>query len=203
MRAAAKLDFPVMLKGQFYDAQRANDEDELASVFHAFVRIWGVPLLVQEYISGGEFNVLGVGDGHGGVTGLCCLRKTVVSSKGKGLGGVVVREPHLEKITARIVKHLQWRGPFELELMHDEGSDTFRVIELNPRFPAWVDFLSALGLNFPAQIVSLLTNGLVDPLPETPVGRFFLRHQIEVIGSMEELALLTTDGIWQAQRSKQ
>jgi carbamoyl-phosphate synthase large subunit len=200
-RAAETLGFPVMVKGQFYDAQRVGNATELARAFAEIVQVWGLPVLIQECISGGEFNVLGVGDGRGGVTALCCVRKTILSSKGKGISAVVLREPRLVDIASRIVGHLQWRGPFELELIYDEPAGQFRIIEMNPRFPAWVDFPSALGLNFPAQIVALLTDGRLDRAPEVPAGRFFIRHQVEMIGSMEELAQLMTEGIWQANRS--
>jgi carbamoyl-phosphate synthase large subunit len=200
--AAEEIGYPVMLKGQFYDAHRAGDEAELSKAFREITRVWGVPVLIQECIAGGEINVMGLGDGDGNVASLCCVRKMIVSSKGKGLAAVTLREPRLEEITRRIVMHLKWRGPFELELMHDESSDVFHIIEMNPRFPAWVDFPSALGLNYPSQIVSLLTEGTMGPTVEIPPGRFFLRHQTELIGSMDELAALMTEGIWQSHRSR-
>lgn len=201
-RAAEVLGYPLMVKGSFYDAKLVHDEGELGKAFGEILRKWGAPLLIQKRIRGGEFNVLGVGDGHGGVTGLCTVRKTIVSSQGKGISSVVLREPRLEAIALRIVERLKWRGPFELELMHDEEDDTFRIIELNPRFPAWVDFPSAFGLNFPAQIVALLMGEKVELAIEVPVGRFFIRHQIELIGSVEDLEHLMTEGVRQAQRSR-
>jgi len=199
--AAEEIGYPVMVKGQFYDAHCAKNETELAKAFHEISQMWGVPVLVQECIAGGEFNVLGIGDGRGGVTGLCCVRKMILSSKGKGLAAVALHEPRLEEITRRIVKHLNWRGPFELELIHDDATDVFHVIEMNPRFPAWVDFPSSFGMNFPAQVVSLLTKGTVDPMPVVPAGRFFLRHQTELFGSMDDIAQLMTEGVWQPSRN--
>jgi len=200
--AAEEIGYPVMIKGQYYDAHRVKNEAELSKAFHEISQIWGVPVLVQECIAGGEFNVLGVGDGRGGVTGLCCVRKMILSSKGKGLAAVTLREPRLEEITLRMIKHLNWRGPFELELMHDEESDIFHIIEMNPRFPAWVDFPSSFGVNFPAQVVSLITKGTFEPMPEVPAGRFFLRHQTELFGSMDEIAQLMTEGVWKRTRSQ-
>ena len=200
--SAGELGYPVMVKGQYYDAHRAKNEAELAKAFHEISRMWGVPVLVQECIPGGEFNVTGIGDGRGGATGLCCVRKIILSSKGKGVAAVALHEPRLEDVTRRIVGHLNWRGPFELELMHDEVADVFHVIEMNPRFPAWVDFPSSFGLNLPAQVVSLLTTGTADPMPEVPAGRFFLRHQTELFGSMDDIARLMTEGVWQPSRNR-
>ncbi len=200
--AAEEMGYPVMIKGQFYDAHRVKNEAELSKAYHEISQMWGVPVLVQECISGGEFNVLGVGDGHGGVTGLCCVRKMILSSKGKGLAAVTLREPRLEEITLRMIRCLNWRGPFELELMHDEESDIYRIIEMNPRFPAWVDFPSSFGVNFPAQIVSLIAKGTFEPMPDVPHGRFFLRHQTELFGSMDDIAQLMTEGVRKPVRSQ-
>ena len=110
----------------------------------------------------------------------------------------------LEEIAARIVDHLHWgAGPFELELMHDEETDTYRVLEMNPRpFPAWADFPSALGLNLPAQ-VKCRWYSRERTQREQPIAAgqwVFIRHQVELIGSMDDLALLSTQGIWKAAR---
>ena len=199
--AADAIEYPVMIKGQFYDARKVQNETELTSAFQETIHDWGTPVLVQESISGAELNVLGIGDGLGGVTGLCSVRKTILSSKGKGISAIIVQEPRLESIANRIIAELRWRGPFELEFIHDEISDAYMLIEMNPRFPAWVDFPSALGLNFPAQIISLLTQGNLEPFCPLSPGWFYLRHQVETIGSLSELSQLMTEGIWE-QKNK-
>ena len=58
------LGFPVMLKGVFYGAQKASSLDEALSVFHKTVAKWGVPVIVQAYHPGEEFNIVAVGDGE-------------------------------------------------------------------------------------------------------------------------------------------
>ena len=63
---------------------------------------------------------MAIGDGEGGLLGAVTIRKTVVSVQGKGTSCVVVRDPRVEAMAAAIADRLQWRGPFELELMHDE-----------------------------------------------------------------------------------
>ncbi len=201
-RTAEELGYPLMLKGQYYDARLVHDDKELARAFEGIVQVWGLPVVLQERIQGSEFDVLGVGDGRGGVTALCAVRKMILSSKGKGISSIVLHEPRLTAITSRVINRLKWRGPFELELMQDERDDEFRIIEMNPRFPAWVDFPAALGLNFPAQIIALLTGAPIDPPVEVPAGRFFIRHQVEVIGSVEDLDELMTEGVRRARRSR-
>jgi carbamoyl-phosphate synthase large subunit len=195
MRAGDDIDFPLMLKGQFCDAVRVEHRADLVPTYLAVVRRWGTPVLVQELIRGGEFNLMAIGDGEGGLHGAVTVRKTVVSVQGKGTSCIVVREPRVEALAAALASRLSWRGPFELELMHDEEEDRFYVIEMNPRFPAWADFPSALGANFPAMLFELATTGRTRPMTPVPVGRFFVRHQIELIGSIDELADLATAGV--------
>ncbi len=198
--AADAIEYPVMIKGQFYDARKVQNESELTRAFQEIIHDWGTSVLVQESISGAELNVLGLGDGLGGVTGLCSVRKTILSSKSKGISAIIVQEPRLESISNRIIAEFHWRGPFELEFIHDEFSDSYKLIEMNPRFPAWVDFPSALGLNFPTQIIYLLTQSASEPMNQLSSGWFYLRHQIETIGSLSELSQLMTEGIWEQKK---
>ncbi len=185
---AGRLGYPVFVKGPFYDAALVRTPGELAAAGGAMLADWGPPLIVQEPVSGTEFNVLGLGDGQGGMLGHCAVRKLIISDKGKGNGSVVVSDPRLEEITARVMAETRWRGPFELEFIRDRRDDDYRLIEINPRFPAWVGFPTLLGANYPAAWVEWLRDGTCRALPTLPAGRFFLRHQIEVTGEMSQVA---------------
>ena len=52
---------------------------------------------------------------------------------------------------------------------------------------------------FPAMLVDFAMSGLVRPMTPVPVGRFFVRHQIELIGSIDDLADLATAGVRQVK----
>jgi carbamoyl-phosphate synthase large subunit len=151
-------------------------------------------VILQRCISGTEFNVMGIGDGDGGVLGLCCVRKTIISEKGKGQGAMTVRDRALEEFAGKIIGDLKWRGPFEVEAMKDEDTGEFLLIEVNPRFPAWVDFSSTFGVNFPAALVRGILAGEVEKLPPCEPGNFFLRHFVEVHGRVEQLAAIAAEG---------
>ena len=61
-------------------------------------------------------------------------RRVAVSS---GIGWIVERVFDLSRlmnITRRVLNALDFHGPFELEFVRDPADDTYRVIELNPRF---------------------------------------------------------------------
>jgi len=185
---AEAMGYPVFVKGQYYDATRVASSAALASVGAAILADWGPPLLVQEPVLGSEFNVLGLGDGKGGVMGSCSVRKMIISDKGKGNGSITVRDTRLDEITQRLIAETRWLGPFELEFIRDRRDDAYRLIEINPRFPAWVGFPAQLGVNFPAAWVDWLLHGHCGALPDLTPGMFFMRHQVEVIGDISLLS---------------
>jgi carbamoyl-phosphate synthase large subunit len=190
--AAQKLGYPLVVKGQYYDAKFAGNEMELASAVSKLLAEWGAPAILQRCIQGPEFNALGLGDGEGGIVGLCCIRKTIISDKGKGLGGMTISDKRLVEVCERLIRELRWRGPFEIEVMRDDARGEYSLIEINPRFPAWVDFPSMIGANFPAALVEMIATGRPSPLPECAAGHFYLRHQVEVHGHIDQLAALST-----------
>ena len=154
---------------------------------------WGAPAIIQQCISGGEFNAMGIGDGHGGIIGLCCIRKTIISEKGKGSGAITIHDQALQSMCEKLIRELQWRGPFEIEVMFDEAEQKYSLIEINPRFPAWVDFPAQFGVNFAAALLTMMIDGnAAIKLPRCPPGHFYVRHQVEVLGHINQLADLAT-----------
>ncbi len=91
--------YPVYLKGPFYDATLVHNPMSLAAAAAAILADWGPPLMVQQPLTGTEFNVMGLGDGRGGLLGHCAVRKLIISDKGKGNGSVIVRDPRLDELT--------------------------------------------------------------------------------------------------------
>jgi carbamoyl-phosphate synthase large subunit len=194
--AAVDLGYPVMIKGQYYEAYKAVNESELVAHFHAIVNKWGAPALVQEFIDGSEFNVMAVGDGEGGTGGYCTVRKTIVSEKGKGYGAIVIRDDDLNAIALRIIEHLKWRGPLEVEFVQETRTGEYCLIEVNPRFPAWVDFPSSFGHNLPSLLIETLQSGTMPKLPNYPIGKFFLRHCVDITCDVTDMGKLSALGEW-------
>lgn len=193
--AGAELGYPVYVKGPYYDAVRVGGGEEMAAAAGGIMADWGGPLIVQEPVVGTEFNVMGVGDGEGGLLGWCAVRKFILSSKGKGNGSVVVQDRRLEEMVQRVVAETRWPGPFELEFIRDQRDDRYRLIEINPRFPAWVGFPTVFGANFPALWVDWIRGVGRREMAVVPPGKFFLRHQIEVVGDMGEVAVMLAGGV--------
>jgi carbamoyl-phosphate synthase large subunit len=177
---SVKDQFPMMIKGKYYEAYKANSPEEAFKYFYEIQERWGLPIILQKLVPGDEYNIVIVGDGEGGMLGMVPQKKLVITDKGKGFGGVVVKNPELDDFAARVISILKWRGPCELEVMR--GFDgVYYLIEINPRFPAWVRLAEGSGQNQPAAVVLKALGMDVDPLPQCKSGTLFIRHAEDII----------------------
>lgn len=196
--AIAKLDqqisFPVMVKGQFYEAAIAYSPMEVHGHFERLRAKWGVPVILQEYVAGVEYDVTVLGDGKGGVIGAVPMRKMQLTDKGKAWGGVTVADAALTEFVQTTMAALQWRGPCELEIMRAHDGGQCHLIEINPRFPAWVYLCAGAGRNLPWATVQLALGKKVQPMPPPPPGVLFLRHSLDQICQLSDYQALTTVG---------
>lgn len=195
-QAAAAFGGSVFVKGRFYEAMLAGTPAAREAAYWHMLEQWGAPVLVQEKIEGEEYNVVGLGDGRGGILGSCAIRKMLRTAQGKGFGGMVVRDPQLDAVAQALMGALRWHGPFELEFVKGDGPrGEYCLIEINPRFPAWCDFPSALGCNLPAAALELALGWQPREVLRLPTpGKFFIRHAVDMMGDIRDLAALTTSG---------
>ncbi len=190
---AASIGYPCYVKGCFYDARLVHSPYELRVAFDDLLAAWGGPVLVQEVTVGEEYDVIGLGDGKGGIVASCSIRKMLRTKTGKGFGGVVVADPALDRIVQKIIRALKWNGPFELEFIKGRRRP-HQLFEMNPRFPAWVDFPSQLGCNLPAYMVERLLGLKPGPLAACEPGQMFVRHCVDIVGNIADLAQMACMG---------
>jgi len=190
---AQELGYPVYVKGRLYDAHLVNSPSELVGAYSGIVRVWGWPIIVQEVVVGEEYDITGVGDGKGKILHSCSIRKLLRTSSGKGYGGIVVENPELDEIAAKIISGLKWNGPFEMEFIKSAGRP-FALFEINPRFPAWVDFPSQIGANLPALLLERLLKMRVSKLEKCQAGQMFIRHTMDLVGDFSDFVEMATKG---------
>jgi carbamoyl-phosphate synthase large subunit len=188
------LDYPVIVKGIFYDAQPADNYDEAVAGFNRIKSRWGLPLIIQELVRGDEFNVAALGDGRGGTVGAVAMRKTYVTEKGKGWAGVTIQDPELLKLSRTVIETTKWAGGLELEFIKSRASGEYYLLEINPRFPAWIYLATAAGQNMPAAWLDLALGKTVASLPDYEAGKMFVRCSWDIIADMGRLEQLTTQG---------
>ncbi|MBU1741760.1 MAG: ATP-grasp domain-containing protein [Proteobacteria bacterium] len=192
--AVRDMDFPLLVKGVFYDAHLVGTVDEARGSLRHLTARWGYPAIVQEYLSGQEFDVCALGDGRGGLVGAVPITKLYLTDKGKAWAGVTVSEKELLRLTAEVVRHLSWRGPLEVEVLRAREDGRYYLIEINPRFPAWVYLCQAAGQNLPQALVKLALGREVTPMTDYEVGVRFIRSARDLIVKTDEFEAIHTRG---------
>lgn len=196
-KVAGQFGYPLVVKGVYYGASIVESEASAIMAFHYFAATWGVPVIFQRHVAGDEYNVCALGDGRGNMVGAVAMRKLVLTDKGKGWAGVTVSNPQLIAIAERIIGTLRWRGPLEVEILVEspgESADNYHVIEINPRFPAWVYLTAAAGQNLPAACARLALGCPVSALSPYKSGRMFVRIALDQIADIGAFGQLSATG---------
>lgn len=192
--ACTRLGFPLMVKGAYYQAHRAYTPAEAAAEFRATAAEWGLPVLVQRIVSGDELNLVGVGNGTGGLLGTVTMKKILTTSLGKVWSAVTLKNRAMEEAAERFVAATRWRGPFELECIVDLRRRRPYLIEINPRFPAWSYFATGVGVNLPARMIRRAEGLPLDEPATYEAGRFFMRYTYEMVTDMDRFQAVMTQG---------
>jgi predicted ATP-grasp superfamily ATP-dependent carboligase len=69
------------------------------------------------------------------------------------VGITFIDNPQLLNTVQKLISRLQWNGIAHLDLRYDEKDNTYKVIELNPRFWVTVDASCLMGVNFPHLLI--------------------------------------------------
>lgn len=185
--------YPLVLKGIFYDATIVNNAAEAKSIFFKLITKWGYPCLVQEVIKGDELNLAGLGDGEGNLVGHVTMRKRAMTEKGKAWAGVTIIDEAMLEAAQRLVKALSWRGPLEVEAIRGEDGRIY-LIEINPRFPSWIYLSKAVNRNLPIAVLKLLDKQTELGLAAPRSGYFFIRHAQELVLDLPEFESVLING---------
>lgn len=190
---AFEFGYPLVVKGKFYDAAVAYSPDQAMAHFNKISGKWGLPIIIQQYTPGTEVNLTGLGDGKGQLTGAVPMRKTYITDKGKAWAGVALQDEKLMDIARKLVNGNKWRGGFELEMIRTDKNDYY-LIEINPRFPAWVYLAVGAGQNHPEALVQLALGENVEPFSDYEVGKMFVRYSYDQIVDLKEFENISTYG---------
>jgi carbamoyl-phosphate synthase large subunit len=185
-----KFDYPVMVKGQFYDAWQANNKEQVKQAFMKISARWGLPVIAQEFITGTEVNVVALGDGLGNTIAAVPMRKQYITDKGKAWGGITIADEKMMVITRSLIAQSKWRGGMELELIKTKLGEYY-LIEINPRIPAWVYLAVGAGQNIPEALLKLALGEEVNPMQHYKIGKMFVRYSYDMIVDLEKFAAIS------------
>ena len=96
-------------------------------------------------------------------------------------------------MTRKLIKSTQWRGGMELEIIKTNEGDYY-LIEINPRFPAWVYLAVGCGQNHPEALVRLAMGEKVKPFKKYDIGKLFVRYSWDMIVNLKEFEKISTLG---------
>jgi diaminopimelate decarboxylase len=143
----------VWLKGPYYDASRCPTWDAFTAIRDALSKVWSTDkLFLQAHVSGHEESVM-LSAYQGELLGAVSMRKRDITPEGKTWAGDVSEVPPEFLVPLRqMVRDTNWTGGGELEMVRD-AADRVWLIEMNPRFPAWVHGATIAGHNLPALMI--------------------------------------------------
>ncbi len=190
----AELGIPVVVKGIVHESYLAYSVEEAAIYFNRIRIRWGLPVLLQEYIPGEEYNTDCLVDRDGRLIGTVAMRKLGITEKGKAWSGVTVKDEKLLSLSKDILNKLNWVGAVEFEFIKQTTSGDYYLMEINPRFGTWIYLAANAGQNLPLASIQIALGEKVEPFPPYKAGIMFVRYSLDIISSIEHLANLTTKG---------
>ncbi len=137
--------------------------------------------------------MVGLGDGTGRTVGAVSMRKLYITDKGKGWAGVTIDDSVILDLSKKIIEKSKWKSGLELEYIKSADTGEYYLLEINPRFPAWVYLAPSAGQNLPYALVELAFGKKVETFKPYKVGTIFVRSSWDLItdiSSFEKIALL-------------
>ncbi len=192
-KAADDLDFPLVVKGKYYDAMIVNTKEEAQKAFYKLQAKWGLPVIAQKFITGTEINIAVLGDGKGNTISVIPMRKLYITDKGKAWAGITIEDASYLELADKFVKATNWRGGCELEIMQTTEGISY-IMEVNPRFPAWIYLTAGAGQNQPATLVKMALGEKVEPFKHYTVGKMFIRYAWDLVTDVSEFQQISVKG---------
>lgn len=186
--------YPVVVKGKFYEAKIVHNIEDAQDAFYKISSKWGYPIILQQFVKGQELNVTALGDGKGRLIGAVPSRKTYITDSGKGWAGICINDESLLRLTRHVVESTKWGGGLELELIKEDKTGIAYLIEINPRFPAWVYLAVGCGQNHPEALVRLALGEEVEPFEDFEAGKMFIRYSYDMIVDLKDFEQMATFG---------
>ncbi len=187
------IPFPLVVKGVYYGAEVCHTVNDATMAFGKMSAKWGVPVIVQEFVAGTEFDIVAVGDGKGGLIGAVPMKKMHITDKGKGWSGIVIHDDNLTEMCEKFMRATKWQGPCELEILRTPDS-RYVLLEVNPRFPAWTYLSAGAGVNLAMAVVNLAAGIEQLELSQPDVGTMFVRISLNQITHVDEFQHIVATG---------
>jgi len=123
--------------------------------------------IIQEYIPGQIYNCQFLYKHGQCVASVTDVREiTYPFSGGTGAVNQTVEEPTLMEFSQRMLNHVKYHGPCQVEYRKDPRDGVFKLLEINPKFWGTLDLSIKSGVNFPLLAAKLASGKLDKPKVE-------------------------------------
>ncbi len=146
-------DWKVWLKGPYYEAVRVHGWGGFQDMRSVLSSAWATEkLFLQSHVSGYEESI-SFSAYQGELLDCIRMRKRDLTELSKTWAGDVseVEEEMLVPLR-EMIRRINWTGGAELEMVRDADNQLW-LLEVNPRFPAWIHGATITGRNIPAALV--------------------------------------------------
>jgi carbamoyl-phosphate synthase large subunit len=148
-KAIETYGFPLVIKGETAGVLIAYNSDQVFAFVSEMRDDGHEVLLAQGFVRGDEFAYSAVCGPDHLVIHDVLIKKLCQTDKGKTWGAINIIHADLVAALRKFLRSIAWTGPVEIEMIRDVRDDNFTLIEVNPRFPAWISYTSELGVNLP------------------------------------------------------
>ena len=168
----------VWLKGPYYEAVRIRSWSEFQEMRAVLSNAWSTEkLFLQAHVTGYEESI-SLSAYKGKLLSCVRMRKRDLTEMSKTWAGQITQVPRevLEPLRDTI-RDLNWTGGAELEMVRDADEQLW-LLEVNPRYPAWIHGATITGFNLPARLVEAASGILAKENLAT--GEEFTRVVLEI-----------------------
>lgn len=148
-----RFGMPLVLKGMKARALRTYSQEQARLGWLRFRQEGDATVMAQPAILGEEYGIGVVCGRDSRLIDALPLKKLVMCERGKTWAAIPSPLPHLITQLAELLSRVGWVGPADVEFIRDSVSDRMVLIEINPRFPAWIGFSNMVDINLPRQLV--------------------------------------------------
>lgn len=194
LKAMRSLGLPAVVKGPVSHCIPVASEADAKCAWAQLSASGPQEVIVQSHIAGPVYAVSVVCDTNHRVVASLTIKKLAICERGSTWSAVRVEQPRLEAAFAEFLRSIEWVGPAEGEFMCDEMTDRFYLIEVNPRFTAWIYYSAALGSNQPYLAAQLAMGKRVNPHADDK-ELVFLRSSEEIPLRASHVAALSNKGV--------
>ncbi|MFH1228099.1 MAG: ATP-grasp domain-containing protein [Planctomycetota bacterium] len=198
-RLKNELLFPIVIKitndeGLYLPPEKryaiVRKPEHLEKTYQEIHQIKEFPL-IQEYIEGDGYGFSALLDKNSEVKAIFCHKRIreYPPSGGPSVLCESIYDPVLVESGIKLLRAINWQGIAMVEFKKDKRDNTYKLMEINPRFWGSLPLAIFSGVNFPYLLCQCVSGKILQPVLKYQVGvkvRFTLLDLISLYGRLKK-----------------